>query len=813
MHGERKAENCIRLIDPKINADKEWFLSLLDEEKQRLYEEERLKATLVLLRVYKINPLKKKTAEAEAELGELRAKQSKNAETYCRIKELGAGKARFAEEIEKCRPFFNEPYFARMDVVDDKEGYNSYYIGKRGDMRLEIVDWRAPIARRYYQKSSVRFSINEYDYKVILRRALRVKEGKAEGFKNEFLSVREYLSRDEIAGRDEEILFDPYLREILKSRKEEINVRDIIETIQEKQYEVISLPEKENFVLQGCAGSGKTMVMLHRLSYLMYNDDALHPRDVLLITPGDSFNEFIERLAEILQLQKVRAMTVGEYFAKVLSLAGIGTEEKIDFSAKENEEYLKYLYSPAFPRDIHKKVDKVYNDLYGVFTGEECKEYVDALVLHTQEQINAYERIKNASLRIRRAVLGEIKEKKDGGGVYYTKPFRYLMNAVTVVNDFLKNVAKAKESRVPAYFFKQLLSFYKNAAYLARKTEEICAEALISLAELFSAVEKELADIKRFKHTVGGTETYVYPERLAAKEELLSEVKKAEARVRKIGEKNDAFAEFYAFLRGESYFSALGKGENFTDVMRFFYRETVKKTKLKYGMDSRKLYPSDRYALCALLSETGEEMRPAYSFVFVDEAQDISANEFALLRKINARAAFNVFGDLKQNVTPYRGVGSWESAFGVIPVYKLNNNYRNTNQIVEYVQNDVQADMSAFGVDGPPVKRISTRLIASFFAEKKGLKAVICSEKDKEEYNRKSYWDVGKKGKVSRTKVNILTVYESKGLEFSCVAAVVKNMSKAERYIACTRALNDLAIVDETIKQENGSRKAGIKQE
>lgn len=796
MNGERKTNNCIRLLDPKKNADKQWFLSLLDEEKQRIYEDERLKATLILLRAYKINPLKKKTAAAEEELAVLRARQSKNAETYCRIKELGAEKIRLAEEIEKCRPFFNEPYFARMDLVDDKEGYNSYYIGKRGDMRLEIVDWRAPIARRYYQKSSVRFSINEYDYTVILRRALRVKEGKTEGFKNEFLSVRDYLSREEIGGRDEEILFDPYLREILKSRKEDINVRDIIETIQEKQFEVISLPEKENFVLQGCAGSGKTMVMLHRLSFLMYNDESLRPRDVLLITPGDSFNEFIEHLAEILQLKKVRAMTVGEYFANVLSHAGIETEGKIDDTAKENVEYLKYLYSPAFCKDIHKKVNKVYVDLYGVFTGEECKEYVDSLILRTQEQIEAYDRIKNASLRIRRAVLGEIKEKKDGDGVYYTKPFRYLMNAVTVVNDFLKNVVKAKESRVPAYFFKQLLSFYKNAAYLARKTEEICAESLESLDALSITVEKEIADVKRYRYTVGSQETYLYPRRLAAKEELLDEVKTIRLRVQKIGEKNDAFAEFYTFLRGESYFSALGKGENFTDIMRYFYRETVKKTKLKFGMDSRKLYPSDRYALCALLAETGEDMRPAHSFVFVDEAQDISAGEYALLRKINARAAFNVFGDLAQNVTPYRGVGSWENAFSDFPVYKLNNNYRNTNQIVEYVQNDAQTDMQAFGVDGPPVERIAARSVAAFFAEKKGLKAVICSEKDKEEYNRKAYWDVGKKGRISRTKVNILTVFESKGLEFSCVAAAVKNMSKEEKYIACTRALNALAIVD-----------------
>lgn len=155
-----------------------------------------------------------------------------------------------------------------MDLTDPLEGYNSYYIGKKGDVKLEIVDWRAPLARRYYQKSRISFSINEYDYKTVLRRALRTKDGQVLDFKNEFLSVREYLTDEEIGGRDEEILFDPYLREIIKNRKEEPAIKDIIETIQEKQYEIITCPERKSFVLQGCAGSGKTMVMLHRLSYL-----------------------------------------------------------------------------------------------------------------------------------------------------------------------------------------------------------------------------------------------------------------------------------------------------------------------------------------------------------------------------------------------------------------------------------------------------------------------------------------------------------------------------------------------------------------
>ena len=42
-----------------------------------------------------------------------------------------------------------------------------------------------------------------------------------------------------------------------------------------------------------------------------------------------------------------------------------------------------------------------------------------------------------------------------------------------------------------------------------------------------------------------------------------------------------------------------------------------------------------------------------------------------------------------------------------------------------------------------------------------------------------------------------MTVYESKGLEFTCVAVADRNMTKQEKYIAYTRALKELAVVRE----------------
>jgi DNA helicase IV len=149
-----------------------------------------------------------------------------------------------------------------------------------------------------------------------------------------------------------------------------------------------------------------------------------------------------------------------------------------------------------------------------------------------------------------------------------------------------------------------------------------------------------------------------------------------------------------------------------------------------------------------------------------------------------------------QNVTPWRGVGDWTKTFPDFTYYTLNQNYRNTNQIVEYVSKTLNLDMQSIAFDGEEVVKITTRGLSGFFKNKKGLRAIICTEAKKAELMRKSYNDLGQKGKVSRSKINIMSVYESKGLEFSSVAVVTDGMSDAEKYIAFTRALKELAVIE-----------------
>jgi len=248
-------------------------------------------------------------------------------------------------------------------------------------------------------------------------------------------------------------------------------------------------------------------------------------------------------------------------------------------------------------------------------------------------------------------------------------------------------------------------------------------------------------------------------------------------------------------MHGAADLVAVGKCENAYEILKFFYKQTVKKVKQRMGVPLKPLFKCDAFALCFILTELGVNLTPKYSYIFVDEGQDISPAEYDVLKKVNERATFNVFGDLKQNITPCRGIKNWDELGSKI--YNLNLNYRNTNQIVEFVSENLGIDMSAIGFDGEKIEYVAPRSVTAWLSGKNGLKAVICTEQRLEEFRRKSYSVLRDTGRVSKTKINVMTVYESKGLEFTAVAVAYSDMTENERYIAYTRALKELALIKE----------------
>ena len=153
----------------------------------------------------------------------------------------------------------SSPYFGRIDVDGEGGKVESYYIGPEGlpgpsrGERL-IIDWRAPVSAAFYRP----------DQRTALRRRIQISESQI---------VRLYDDHVRSGSRPgQDPKSDPMLHDIL-ARAKGAQLGSIVRTIQAKQDEIIRTTDDVT-VVQEAAGTGKTVVALHRLAYLLYQSRA-----------------------------------------------------------------------------------------------------------------------------------------------------------------------------------------------------------------------------------------------------------------------------------------------------------------------------------------------------------------------------------------------------------------------------------------------------------------------------------------------------------------------------------------------------------
>ena len=159
---------------------------------------------------------------------------------------------------------------------------------------------------------------------------------------------------------DEDVIFqsgitDPFLVRVLNMRKKQHSLTDIFVTIQENQNKIVNTDFKKNIIVQGCAGSGKTMVLLHRLSALKYKQRYFDfSQNALILTPNEEFSLHIQGLAEGLQIGSVHRLSVEQYYLEMLLQydAAFKPENKIVSEMQVRQDYEDYIYSDKFKRDI-----------------------------------------------------------------------------------------------------------------------------------------------------------------------------------------------------------------------------------------------------------------------------------------------------------------------------------------------------------------------------------------------------------------------------------------------------------------------------
>jgi DNA helicase IV len=91
-------------------------------------------------------------------------------------------------------------------------------------------------------------------------------------------------------------------------------MRDIVATIQSEQDDIIRLDHSGVLVIEGGPGTGKTVVALHRVAYLLYTQrDRMQSHGALVVGPTPAFLNHIDRVLPSLGETDVVFMTAGDF--------------------------------------------------------------------------------------------------------------------------------------------------------------------------------------------------------------------------------------------------------------------------------------------------------------------------------------------------------------------------------------------------------------------------------------------------------------------------------------------------------------------
>ena len=111
---------------------------------------------------------------------------------------------------------------------------------------------------------------------------------------------------------------DELLTKYLAKNKKAV-LGEIIATIQKEQNEIIRKSPKQNVIVQGSAGSGKTTVAMHRISYILYNyDKEFRPEDFYIIGSNRILLNYITSVLPDLDVYGIRQMTMEQLFTRLL---------------------------------------------------------------------------------------------------------------------------------------------------------------------------------------------------------------------------------------------------------------------------------------------------------------------------------------------------------------------------------------------------------------------------------------------------------------------------------------------------------------
>ncbi|WP_174555447.1 RNA polymerase recycling motor ATPase HelR [Nocardia xishanensis] len=203
-----------------------------------------------------------------------------------------------AKEARRLDVADNGLCFGRLDAVSGEHTY----IGRIGifdeanEYEPLLLDWRAPASRAFYVATAAS------PENMRRRRQFHTRGRRVVDFTDEVLGRPGGGERGDAA----------LLAAVNAPRG--AGMRDIVATIQAEQDEIIRLDHPGVVVIEGGPGTGKTVVALHRVAYLLYTQRQQMERNgVLVVGPNPAFLNHIGRVLPSLGESNVVFMTTGDF--------------------------------------------------------------------------------------------------------------------------------------------------------------------------------------------------------------------------------------------------------------------------------------------------------------------------------------------------------------------------------------------------------------------------------------------------------------------------------------------------------------------
>ena len=288
------------------------------------------------------------------------------------LKEIAHGKNLHGTKVyfknNLYRKMLNNPYFGRIDFLDHKERVTTpIYIGltnvsDKTDTSFEVYDWRSPISSLFYNhgigEASYDAPSGKIEGEIVLRRQYKIEKGKLIRWFDNDLNIN-----------------DEILQDIL-SNNSNAKMKQVVNTIQQEQNNIIRNVNDKYLIVQGAAGSGKTTVAMHRIAYLLYREENLTSDEVLILSPNTIFSDYIAHVLPDLGEENVKATTINEFARTYLKNLKIeGFSDFIKRYYRFNKEYKEDYIATKF------KLSDEYTDMIDRFINR----YISALKVNSIE--------------------------------------------------------------------------------------------------------------------------------------------------------------------------------------------------------------------------------------------------------------------------------------------------------------------------------------------------------------------------------------------------------------------------------------------